>query len=114
MKTILFLLAAPLLFVGCAKTPPLVVGPDHPANADAAEAPLPPASHTLAISDASATQPATADRGGHQMGQHQMSSPTAGAAAATYVCPMHPEVTSTAPGKCPKCKMNLVKKEVRR
>lgn len=27
-----------------------------------------------------------------------------------YVCPMHPEVTSTAPGKCPKCGMDLVKR----
>jgi protein-arginine kinase activator protein McsA len=27
----------------------------------------------------------------------------------TYVCPMHPEVTSTKEGeKCPKCGMNLV------
>jgi len=25
----------------------------------------------------------------------------------TYVCPMHPEVTSTKRGKCPKCKMDL-------
>jgi uncharacterized protein with PIN domain len=29
-----------------------------------------------------------------------------------YTCPMHPEVIQDAPGKCPKCKMNLVKKEV--
>lgn len=28
-----------------------------------------------------------------------------------YTCPMHPEVVSDKPGKCPKCKMNLVKKE---
>lgn len=27
----------------------------------------------------------------------------------SYVCPMHPEVTSTKPGKCPKCKMELRK-----
>jgi cytochrome oxidase Cu insertion factor (SCO1/SenC/PrrC family) len=26
-----------------------------------------------------------------------------------YVCPMHPEVTSSKPGKCPKCKMDLRK-----
>jgi len=24
-----------------------------------------------------------------------------------YACPMHPEVTDTKPGKCPKCGMNL-------
>lgn len=28
-----------------------------------------------------------------------------------YTCPMHPEVRSDQPGQCPKCGMNLVKKE---
>jgi hypothetical protein len=28
-----------------------------------------------------------------------------------YTCPMHPEVTSDKPGKCPKCGMNLVPKK---
>jgi CopA family copper-resistance protein len=28
-----------------------------------------------------------------------------------YACPMHPEVTSSKPGKCPKCGMDLVEKE---
>lgn len=28
-----------------------------------------------------------------------------------YTCKMHPEVTSDKPGKCPKCGMDLVKKE---
>lgn len=27
-----------------------------------------------------------------------------------YTCPMHPEITSSKPGKCPKCGMDLVKK----
>jgi hypothetical protein len=31
--------------------------------------------------------------------------------AVLYTCPMHPEVITTAPGKCPKCGMDLVKKE---
>ena len=30
---------------------------------------------------------------------------------ATYTCPMHPEVNSDKPGQCPKCGMNLEKKE---
>ncbi len=29
--------------------------------------------------------------------------------AATYTCPMHPEVNSDKPGNCPKCGMALVK-----
>jgi hypothetical protein len=28
--------------------------------------------------------------------------------ASSYACPMHPEVTSTSPGTCPKCGMKLV------
>ncbi len=31
-------------------------------------------------------------------------------ASAMYSCPMHPEVTSSKPGKCSKCGMALVKK----
>ena len=31
--------------------------------------------------------------------------------ATTYTCPMHPEVTSDKPGKCPKCGMDLVEKK---
>lgn len=29
----------------------------------------------------------------------------------TYTCPMHPEIVSDKPGKCPKCGMELVEKE---
>lgn len=29
-----------------------------------------------------------------------------------YTCTMHPEVIQDTPGKCPKCKMNLVRKEI--
>jgi hypothetical protein len=34
-------------------------------------------------------------------------SPSASAPAAVYSCPMHPEVRSSVPGKCPKCGMDL-------
>jgi hypothetical protein len=30
-----------------------------------------------------------------------------------YTCPMHPDVTSDKPGKCPKCGMTLVVKKVK-
>lgn len=32
-------------------------------------------------------------------------------AKALYTCPMDPEITAAKPGTCPKCKMDLVKKE---
>ena len=31
-----------------------------------------------------------------------------------YTCPMHPEVISNKPGKCPKCGMTLVKMEAKK
>jgi hypothetical protein len=36
-----------------------------------------------------------------------LTTPAPGATA--YVCPMHPEVISGKPGKCPKCYMTLIK-----
>ena len=30
-----------------------------------------------------------------------------------YVCPMHEDVTSNKPGKCPKCKMKLEKRRIK-
>jgi uncharacterized protein with PIN domain len=32
----------------------------------------------------------------------------------TYTCPMHPEVITHKPGKCPKCGMTLVKVEAKK
>jgi hypothetical protein len=42
---------------------------------------------------------------------HGAQAPAAsGSANAVLTCPMHPEVTSTVPAKCPKCGMTLVPK----
>ena len=82
------------LFQGCAgSSQPTEVGRDHPANPDAAAAPVGPASQTLA----------TSSHAGH-------GSAATMAAGAMYACPMHPDVTSTDPeAKCPKCQMKINK-----
>jgi P-type Cu+ transporter len=47
---------------------------------------------------------------GHEGHEHpaQASSTASASPPAPYVCPMHPEVRSHEPGRCPKCGMNLV------
>jgi len=71
--------------VACATLPPPKPAALDPSNPDAPEAPLPARSTALD------------DRKGE----------AAPAPAATYTCPMHPEVRETAPGRCPKCGMAL-------
>jgi FtsP/CotA-like multicopper oxidase with cupredoxin domain len=39
--------------------------------------------------------------------------PLSFAQAVSYTCPMHPEIHSPKPGKCPKCGMNLVKEKTK-
>ncbi|TAK62682.1 MAG: hypothetical protein EPO24_04780 [Bacteroidetes bacterium] len=50
--------------------------------------------------------------GAAQTHQHEMQatkSKSSESVKDTYTCPMHPEVKSDKPGKCPKCGMNLEK-----
>ncbi|MBI5215911.1 MAG: hypothetical protein HY960_09165 [Ignavibacteriae bacterium] len=41
--------------------------------------------------------------------EHQKTTQSQSQTKETYSCPMHPEVKSDKPGKCPKCGMNLEK-----
>src|SRR5690349_14631684 len=129
MKTFVPFLTASVLIAGCAKTTPLVLGPDHPASVEAAAAPASPPSTTLAIDRSPTTRPSTsatshpASHEGHaghgQAGENTHAPQPATAPAATqpasravYTCAHHPNVVSDQPGNCPKCKMKLTRKEV--
>jgi hypothetical protein len=120
----IFPLLTPLLFaIGCAKTIPMVLGPDHPASHDAPVASVQPPSTTLALPAPTTVPVASPEQPSHDHAHHaggtghdmnSMPVPTTQGGqqqAATYTCPMHPEVVSDKPGKCPKCGMKLVKKE---
>ena len=88
----------PLLASACVSTQ-LEPSGDHPANAKAAAAPVQLGS-ILASAPASTGTDASASADDH-----------ATPMADTYTCPMHPQIVRDAPGKCPICGMNLVKKE---
>jgi hypothetical protein len=96
------------LLAGCAGGGPV---PEPPAErVTPAAAPSPPAGvlrgdrfDGAAATSVAETMPAAADAG-HQHAAGKSPS-------AVYACPMHPEVTSDHPGKCPKCGMDLVKRE---
>ena len=87
----------PLQLTSLAGTAPTEATPTTPA-------PAPP-------SPAQAASAAGSESAHHHHGKDGPAPSTAEpAAATTYVCPMHPDVTSTKPGKCPKCGMTLVRK----
>ncbi|WP_242928439.1 multicopper oxidase domain-containing protein [Pontibacter vulgaris] len=49
--------------------------------------------------------------GQYTFAQHEQHKASQQQKAEIYTCPMHPEVQSTKPGKCPKCGMTLVKQK---
>jgi hypothetical protein len=98
-----------------------------PTSAQAAEAPpaaapeLPRNDPTLVVSEPKQPPPPAAEEPHHHettpatQPHHHESSPPAKPKSqhehhVIYTCPMHPEVQSDKPGKCPKCGMTLVEK----
>jgi hypothetical protein len=94
-------LGTALLATACASTR-LEPGTDHPANANAETTPPPQRDNILASAPGAETTGTTPSAHAHDH---------AAPMADTYTCPMHPQVVKNAPGKCPICGMNLVKKE---
>ena len=69
------------------------LGPEHPASAEAAEVPITDPSAVLRGDAAELAAPLPVTK------EHP---------SLAYVCPMHSDVTASAPGRCPKCGMQLV------
>lgn len=104
------------VFGGCASVPVRSLPADHPANPQATEAMTNPPSTTLrsAIEAPALGQMQPAVEGSEQV--HKMDTPQpvenrTEPGKQLYTCPMHPEVIRDAPGKCPKCGMELVPKK---
>ena len=107
-------LAAATLIAGCAgNSTPAPLAPDHPANPQAAAAPMPARSTTLSLENAGVGAGASTDAPAahqHEAEPSSSASPTTKPVAA-YTCPHHPEVRQSTPGTCPKCKMKLEPEE---
>ncbi len=77
---------------------------------------MPPASSVLitpsapssALLPRSTTPDATSPQGSSPSRTHAPTAPSSVPGTTTYTCPMHPEVQSATPGRCPKCGMDLV------
>jgi hypothetical protein len=131
------MLAGSLAGCSTAPTPP-PLSAEHPASPDAVESPFPVPSRTLALDstsfpvladhamqqpemhhhgDRAATPPSPATKPGENAAlSAPRYTPTTApttmptTAAAIYTCPMHKQVASDHPGRCPICGMKLVPK----
>jgi hypothetical protein len=89
---------------GCASAPksrPVALDPSNPTAPEAA--PL----RVAALSPSPETPPVASQATGESAADGK----TGKQPATIYTCPMHPEVISDKPGRCPKCGMKLVPKE---
>lgn len=91
------------ILAGCAVRT-FEVPANHPASPAASEAPVQPESTTLKVESLNQAPP-TEDGAPFAGDTHQQRGQAA--AVAPYQCPMHPDVQSDKPGRCPKCGMNL-------
>jgi hypothetical protein len=107
VRSILLASTIATVFGSCATTPPPRPVALDPSSPEAAESP-PLALAQPAAEPAQSEQPAPAAQ---PVPSAAAATPAADSAAATvYTCPMHPEIVSDKPGRCPKCGMKLVPK----
>ncbi len=113
-------MAAFVLVAACSPAPMQVSQSRHDPSSPNAPEGASPVMVAAAIPAPPSSEPA-AKSGGHDHHGHAHAhdeanevpaSSDGGTEGVVYVCPMHPEVTSNAPGAlCPKCNMKLVPKK---
>jgi hypothetical protein len=109
-RSILSTTAVAAVFAGsCATTPPPRPVSLDPSSPEAAESP-PLVLAALAVPAQPAQPPQPEQPAQPEPAAQPAAAAADGAAATVYTCPMHPEIVSDKPGRCPKCGMKLVPK----
>lgn len=95
-----------VLATGCASELTVRPAAADPTNAASSESPFhePPKYSEDPLLTATPPSPAKTSEPAAEPHHHEQPPP----AAREYTCPMHPEVRTREPGKCPKCGMTLV------
>jgi hypothetical protein len=96
--------------LACSPAPlPVSQSPQDPSNPAAAEGFVPTFEPAVSRPDDAHSQGAADPHAHHGRPAASSREPSAADAGvrAAFACPMHPEITSSVQGRCPKCGMNL-------